>query len=152
MARNMTEVQDPNAGQIEKLFAKFAKFGDYVEGHFAKTYEQKATKAGFRDQNVYELLDEAGGVVAVYGSADIDAKMGLVSIGTFTRIEYASDRQIKGRESAMKVFKVSTCADDRKSEATISAAYAALEAAAKASAQAGAETPADPVDPNKPPF
>jgi hypothetical protein len=153
MARNMTEVQDPNAGQIEKLFAKFEKFGDFVEGHFAKSLTQKGvgTWPDGRpkgDQEVYEFIDEAGGLLCVGGSADINAKMGLVSIGSFTRIEYASDRATK--RGTMKVFKVSTDASDRKSEAAISAAYAALEEAAKAAAAAGAEAPV--VDPNKPPF
>lgn len=134
--RKMTEVQDPNAGQIEKLFAKFEKFGDAVEGYFAKTYVKKSTQAGFRDQNVWEFLDETGGVIAVYGSADIDAKMALVPVGVFTRVEYAHDRPLKNREKPMKVFKVATCSDDRKSEAQIASAYHALEEAAKAAAAA----------------
>lgn len=141
--RKMSEVQDPNAGKIERLFAKFEKFGDAVEGFFARLVVEKGI--GFwddgrkkQDRNVYEFLDETGGVVAVTGSADIDAKMALVPVGVFTRIEYAMDRPLKNRDKAMKVFRVTTCGDDRKSEAQIASEYHTLEAAAKAAADSAA--------------
>lgn len=134
--RKMTEVADPNAGKVEKLFAKFDKFGDYVEGHFVKVEQ---VKGKFGDQNCYNLIDETGALLGVYGSADIDAKMGLVGTGIFVRVEFVSERPNRDpNKSAMKVFKVSTCLEDRLSDKQIAEKYAALEAAAKAAASGNA--------------
>jgi hypothetical protein len=126
--RKMTEVANPNEGKPERLFAKFDAFGDFVEGHMIAVEE---IDGKYGPQTVYDFIADDGGYFTVSGSADIKAKLDLVAVGVFVRLEYAMDRAArKEGRSPMKVFKVQTDTSDRWSDAKCAEEIAAVAAAA----------------------